>query len=245
MKDEKLLIWFLSSGISAIEKSPLGGMIDMLQMRSAVTKPCTHVERIAGKSYPCVEGIVVAPREMTDQHGNKELVPFGDWCPACGGTGFLPVYRKDNRATITARPMHPESHSVRDEPDDEVLANYAVAIRRISKMTHNGAAALIEAYGHHGEIAASDARAGAPWAAGRGRAWAVAHLTDSGRAMIADYLSAHQDDDIDSPMRVLEKIVRRNELTRDNATTQRIARVVLESVTLLARAEKEWDNASE
>lgn len=123
--DQAALSWFFTIGVAAFESSPMGPMLQHVELYGCATVKCGGC-RGAG------------------------IRADGAWCQKCAGTGAFPIaLQRDNRS-----PEELPVHDTRGEggyvPDDGTMARYAVVSRRVSALPHRLQRALEAFHGPHG-----------------------------------------------------------------------------------------------
>lgn len=107
LSDETALLWFFGQGLSIYERSTFGAILAKLDRDGSGSMKCQRCDgagildaggvNVDNKCRTCGGGGRVARRWCQDCQGLGTVAPYevavdaGGWCPACHGTGALPI----------------------------------------------------------------------------------------------------------------------------------------------------------
>ena len=165
-RDERLLTWYFTRGLSQFERSTMGAMIERLQRDSSGASHCRVCEGVGileteqavrrhkhrGKHTELVTRWALKKRDgalVDERVAVAQDVAIGSYCQCCWGTGWVPV-RHPRPTTITARPTCGPPESAGVVVDGEVLRDYAIVSRRLCRMAPSHRLTLELYYGQHG-----------------------------------------------------------------------------------------------
>lgn len=228
VKGERDLQWYLGEGITKFERSPMGAMITMMDLRAWASRECPLCKGLGYTDEPWVmtrdwNGNDIAPRQIAS----------GKECRKCKGTGGLPVKASSGGDKITARPKTCREESNREAPDDLTLTRYAIVSRRLSRLPRLLSEALQLAYGADGDMNAATIR---------GRAWAVTPLTLAGQELLVRFRSKNPDHQFAwMPMHAMVEIAKQDAANSHEKRTRLLAEAGSQARHLLAMAELSWD----
>jgi phage FluMu protein Com len=233
MKNQAELTWFLTSGETAFERSPMGHMLWKAEVEAYVSDKCKF----------CDNGIVTE-KTIARYAAKPKLMgsaQLGDWCPRCKGSGTIPVRMtaEEQREFESGDFTRADQGGQREQVDDTVLIHYAHVSRTLKKMPPAYAAALLAAYGNDGARLEAEAS---------GRAWAVVPLTTSGLKILErERERKHPRKNIDPYDNKVECLVQLFRLSRNDKKVQAelgelLADGLDNATTLLHSAEECWDD---
>lgn len=230
MIDASELIWFESEGLTYFERSPMGAMLDHLEMAAHKSGYCKNC---AGK------GITDKPWTSVSKTGKVIEHEAGEWCVKCHGTGSVAVRMtaQEQRDAYGESRAVADSDSHRAAVDDSVLIRYAQVSRTLDNMARDMREAIETAYGSMGEYLAT---------LPIGRAFSLAPMTVDGKALIElERVSTTSEDPItcDRAILCLVELSRKTTQKSDPVKSQMIIRASKDAVELLKLAEFSWDES--
>jgi hypothetical protein len=228
MKGERDLQWYLTEGIPKFERSPMGSMIEMLDLRAWASRECPRCKGLGFTDEPWV-----MHRDWNGNDISPRAIQSGRECHKCKGVGGLPIRQSNGGEYLTARPKSSHDESNREAPDDATLTRYAIVSRRLSRMARVLSEALQVGYGPDGEANALTIR---------GRAWAVTPQTRAGQELLERFRGKNPDHETAwMPVHAMVEISRQDAAAGNPQRTKLLAEAGNQARHLLAMAELDWE----
>lgn len=246
------LVWFLSQGVAAFERSTTGTMLERLESVAYATRECPTcggsgldtrsaasreidrrlAERKPRRPLDAADRFILSAEQPAIEPPEERYIAANDpqWCRPCRGRGYRRrrLTPDEQRDAAPAAPAGTPGASAREQVPDEVLIRFARVSRRLAAMPGHSAAVLSAAYEDdrsRAGLSADDMAAD--------RITRVMPLTPTGRAIVAAARAAGND----AAYRSGEYLASRPE--------RETRRARAEAVEALAIAEQHWEMAAD